>query len=87
MQGALLMSVLIWSSVWTPELQKVEQSFGLWKKRRRLRLKTFMPTLALKRHYYSALLSFGLLNGLLLLVNLTDIQGVWLNQQAAAPQN
>ena len=82
LQGALLMSVLIWTSVWTPELQQVEQSFGLWKKRRRKRVKTFISTLALKRHYYSALLSFGLLNGLLLLVNLTDIQGVWLNQQA-----
>lgn len=79
-QGLLLISVLIWSSVWTPDLLEQEQRYSLWKVHKRPSIKAFVPTLALRRHYYSGVLSFALLNALLLVVNITDIQGVWLNQ-------
>jgi hypothetical protein len=79
LQGALLISVLLWPSVWTAELQQQEQEWSLWKLRKRVKEKLFSPTLALRQHYYSALLSFGLLNALLLVVNLSDIKAVWLN--------
>lgn len=79
LQGLLLISALILPSVWTSELRSLAQKFSISKVRTRLKRKVFMPTLALRRHYYSALLSFGLLNALLLVVNITDIKGVWLN--------
>ncbi|MEM1215235.1 MAG: DUF4173 domain-containing protein [Bacteroidota bacterium] len=37
-----------------------------------------IPTMGLQREYQTALLTFGALNGLLLLINLLDIQSVWL---------
>lgn len=80
LQGTLLISALILPSVWTSEFRSEEQRYSLQKIRKRLRLKVFSPTLALRRHYYSALLSFSLLNVLLLVVNLTDVKGVWLNR-------
>jgi hypothetical protein len=81
LQGFMVMTVLIWPSVWTSDLFNQEKTYSMWKLRRRTRNQGIVPTLALRRHYYSALLSFALLNGLLLIVNLTDIQGVWLSQQ------
>ncbi|MCI5082042.1 MAG: DUF4173 domain-containing protein [Saprospiraceae bacterium] len=44
--------------------------------------KHFMRPLALKTEYQSALLSLGLLNGLLLLVNLFDLPFFWMNYAA-----
>lgn len=78
-QGLLLLSVLILPSVWTSEFRAQEQQYSLQKVRKRLKLKIFISTLALRRYYYSAVMSFGLLNALLLVVNLTDIKEVWLN--------
>jgi len=86
--GALLVGALVWPAPFGGFFTKVEdqQPDDLQRKRRKwLGFVAFSP-LALKRYYWSAILSLGLLNGLLLLLNLTDLRFVWMDLSEKSPQ-
>ncbi|HKK76736.1 MAG TPA: DUF4173 domain-containing protein [Saprospiraceae bacterium] len=77
--GLLCMGAVLWPSVITPLLRDRESRWQMDLVRRRRRVYFDMTTLALKRHYFTALLSLSMLNALLLLVNILDLRYVWLD--------
>lgn len=77
--GLLCLGALLWPSVLRPLLAGREAQWQMALVRQR-RKSFFSPSmLSLKRHYFAALLSLGVLNGLLLLANLLDLRFVWLD--------
>jgi hypothetical protein len=87
--GMLITGSLLWHSGISDYLLRVEQTHAYELRRKRSRSNwldlPFRP-LALKRHYWTAIIALGLLNGLLLLHNLTDLRYVWMDfgQKTAA---
>lgn len=86
--GALLVGALVWPAPFGGFFTKVEdqQPDNLQRRRRKWLGFVSFSTLALKRYYWSAILSLGLLNGLLLLLNLTDLRYVWMDLSEKSPQ-
>lgn len=80
--GFLLMGALLWPSLFGELLLPLDRRFRSTLTRRRLpperRWVSFGP-LALRRHYWTGVLTLSLLNGLLLLLNLTDLRYVWMD--------
>lgn len=77
--GLACMGGILWPTVISPLLKGRENRWQMDLIRRRRRTYFDMGILALKRHYFTALLSLSMLNGLLLLANLLDLRFVWLD--------
>lgn len=77
--GLLLCGAIFWPAFFRRLIAERE---AIWRddlvRQRRRPLVSFRP-LALKREYFVAVLTLGLLNGLLLLTNLLDLRYVWLD--------
>jgi hypothetical protein len=80
MAGFFFFGALLWPSHFARLAQERD---GLWSdvlKRKRPQQARTTSILGLKREYYIALISLASLNGLLLIVNLTDVYTIWLGQ-------
>lgn len=80
--GMLITGGLLWHSGLADFVLRIERNHGDELQRKRSLpgwpALPFRP-LALKRHYWTAILTLGLLNGLLLMHNLTDLRYVWMD--------
>lgn len=88
--GLVLMGGLLWTSPLRQYFfdREAGKSFQLIRKRPGAGANLwFRSFIGLKKEYWTALIAMGLLNGLLLLVNLTDLRYVWLDfGQKSAPE-
>ena len=78
--GFLLFGALLWPSHFARFTQERDHLWPDELVRQRPRHPRTNSILGLKREYYIALISLASLNGLLLLVNLTDVYTIWLGQ-------
>ena len=77
--GLACMGGILWPAVISPLLKDRESRWQMDLVRRRRPVYFDMTLLALKRHYFTAILSLSMLNGLLLLANVLDLRFVWLD--------
>jgi hypothetical protein len=85
--GLLIFSLLAWPSMWADWFDRMEKKFPLTLERRRWRIQRTFSTLALKNHYYSALITLALANLLLLGLNVSDLSQVFKAQsERSAPE-
>lgn len=78
--GILITGSLLTFSPWITRLRNLESRWSDHLVRQRKRISRSFPMLGLKREYLVGLISLGSLNGLLLLVNATDMYSLWLGQ-------
>jgi len=78
--GFLFFGALLWPSHFARLAQERDSQWSDTVNRKRLPYPRTDSILGLKREYYIALISLASLNGLLLMVNLTDIYTIWLGQ-------
>lgn len=84
--GLLLTTSLLTPLPWLNRVRKIEARWLDHLVRRRRRVSRSFPMLGLKREYLVGLISLAGLNGLLLLVNMTDVYSLWLGRVPRTPQ-
>lgn len=86
MIGVLFMAAIILKSSYTHLFQQLP--FRLIRKRSKnqLNLRLSDSSIALKNEYRIGLITIGLLNGLLFIVNMTDLRYVWVEYEDTTPQ-
>ena len=82
--GLILMSALVIRSSYTYLFPQLE--LDLVRKRPKKRLLKFNNSIALKNEYRIGLITIGLLNGILFIVNMTDLRYVWIEYEDTTPQ-
>jgi hypothetical protein len=78
--GMLFFGAILWPSHFARFAQERDSIWSDELIRKRPKHPRTTSTLGLKREYYIALISLASLNGLLLIVNLTDVYTIWLGQ-------
>ena len=86
LMGSFVVGGLIWPSLWGDHFKSWESPLRSILSRKRGTPKPDVGILALKREYQTGVFSLAVLNGLLLVANLSDLRFVWINYGQATPQ-